>query len=175
MVSLGHNELSTNGLEYRFAYQAPLLPRAINWTNILGCKPPLNLGHAWAITSHRKKCDYISIPHFYLGWGLLSRFPPFRYCPNFSASPKHTLPLAYHVYICQVSPQLCCGDTCQIWMWFKEFNWCFYQIENFAYGEINERSFSNPHAWSLGDSRFINKVKECRECHRYDGVTTLEA
>ena len=29
-------------------------------------------------------------------------------------------------------------------MWFKEFNWCFYKTENFADGEINERSFSNP-------------------------------
>ena len=25
----------------------------------------------------------------------------------------------------------------------------FYMIENFAYGEINERSFSNPHPWSV--------------------------
>ena len=24
----------------------------------------------------------------------------------------------------------------------------FYMIENFAYGEINERSFSNPHPWT---------------------------
>ena len=23
----------------------------------------------------------------------------------------------------------------------------FWQIQNFAYGEINERSFSNPHPW----------------------------
>ena len=23
----------------------------------------------------------------------------------------------------------------------------FYMIKNFAYGEINERSFSNPHPW----------------------------
>ena len=38
-----------------------------------------------------------------------------------------------------------CGDTCQIWMWFEESNMYFCEIENFAYGEINERSFSNPH------------------------------
>ena len=25
----------------------------------------------------------------------------------------------------------------------------FWQIENFAYGEINERSFSNPHPWAV--------------------------
>ena len=81
-----------------------------------------------------------------LGWGLLSQFPPFRYFPNISASPKHTLAIACHVYIWQVSPQLCCGDTCQIWLWFNEFNWYFYKAENFAFEEINERSFSNPHA-----------------------------
>ena len=30
-------------------------------------------------------------------------------------------------------------------MWLKESNKYFCKIENFAYGEINERSFSNPH------------------------------
>ena len=47
-------------------------------------------------------------------------------------------------YEVQVSPQLSCGDTCQIWIWFKEFSGYFCKIENLAYGEINERSFSNP-------------------------------
>ena len=78
------------------------------------------------------------------GVGLLSQFPPFRYFPNFSGWWKRTLAIEYHVYIWQVSPQLSCGDTCQIWMWFKESNRYFCKIENFAYGEINEQSFSNP-------------------------------
>ena len=82
-----------------------------------------------------------------LGWGLLRQFPPFRYFPIFSALPKHTLDIEYYVYLWQVSPQLSCGDTCQIWMWFKS-NSYFCKIENFAYGEINERSFSNPQPWS---------------------------
>ena len=30
-------------------------------------------------------------------------------------------------------------------MWFKYSNRYFGEIDNFAYGEINERSFSNPH------------------------------
>ena len=34
-------------------------------------------------------------------------------------------------------------------MWFKESNSYFCKIENFAYGEINEQSFSNPHPWWL--------------------------
>ena len=35
-------------------------------------------------------------------------------------------------------------------MWFEESNRYFYKIENFAYGEINEQNFSNPHPWFLG-------------------------
>ena len=77
-------------------------------------------------------------------WGLLSQFPPFRYFPNFSALSKQTLAIEYHVYISQVSPQLSCGDICQIWMWFEKSYMYFCHIENFAYGENNERSFSNP-------------------------------
>ena len=30
-------------------------------------------------------------------------------------------------------------------MWFKRSKWYFCEIANFAYGGINERSFSNPH------------------------------
>ena len=82
------------------------------------------------------------------GWGLLSQFPPFRYNANFSASPKYMLAIKYHGHIWQVSPQLSCGDICQIWMWYKEYNRYFGRIKNLAYGEINERSFSNPHPWT---------------------------
>ena len=67
--------------------------------------------------------------------------------PLFSTFPllsKQTLAIEYRVHIWQVSPQLSCGDTCQIWMWFGESNRYFCKIENFAYGEISERSFSNP-------------------------------
>ena len=81
------------------------------------------------------------------GWGLLSQFPPFNYFPNFSSLSKHSLAVIHCIYIWQVSPQLSCGDTCEIWMWFEEYNMCFCNIENFAYGKINERSFSNLHPW----------------------------
>ena len=67
--------------------------------------------------------------------------------PLFSTFPllsKQKLAIEYRVHIWQVSPQLSCGDTCQIWMWFRESNRYFCKIENFAYGEISERSFSNP-------------------------------
>ena len=54
------------------------------------------------------------------------------------------LAIEYHIHIWQVSPQLSCGDTCQIRMWCKESNRYTGRLENFAYREINERSFSNP-------------------------------
>ena len=63
---------------------------------------------------------------------------------NFSALSEHTLGIEYHVYIWQVSPQLSCGGTCQIYMWFKESKRYYCQIEHFASGETNERNFSNP-------------------------------
>ena len=80
------------------------------------------------------------------GWGLLSQLSPFRYFPHFPLLSKPTLAIEYHVGIWQVSSQRSCGDTCQIWMWFRESNRYFCKIENFAYGEISERSFSNPPA-----------------------------
>ena len=79
------------------------------------------------------------------GWGLPSQILPFRYFFNFAALSKHTLAIVYHVYIWQVSPQLSCGDTCQIWMQFEESHMYFCHIENFPYGEINKWSFCNPH------------------------------
>ena len=60
------------------------------------------------------------------------------------------LAIEYNVNIWQVSPRLSCGGTCQVWMLSKEYNKFFLKIENFAYGEIKERSFSNPHPWSQG-------------------------
>ena len=71
---------------------------------------------------------------------------------EFFSIVKNTLAIEYHVHIWQVSPQLGCGDTCQIWMWYKEFDRHFCEIENFAYGEICERSFSNPHPSSSAHS-----------------------
>ena len=59
-------------------------------------------------------------------WELQSRFTPFRYFPNFSALLKHSLP------IWQVSPQLSCEDTSQIWMGLNESNNYCCKIENFA-------------------------------------------
>ena len=59
------------------------------------------------------------------------------------------LAIKYHVHICQVLPQLSCGDTSQWWLWFKECKRYFCKIENFPYGEIDERVLSNPHPWRI--------------------------
>ena len=56
------------------------------------------------------------------------------------------LAIEYHVHIWQVSQQLSCGDICQICMSCKESNRYICKIENFAYGEINERNFLTPTA-----------------------------
>ena len=101
-----------------------------------------------------------------LGWGLLSQFPPFRYFPNFPSLSKQTLVIEYHVYIWEASPQLGCGDSCQIWMLFKESNRYFRMIENFAYGQINKRSFSNPHPWTICAKLKLNHVKPQKHAHR---------
>ena len=92
------------------------------------------------------------------GVGLTKPISSVPLFSSFSSSSKHTLAIEYHVYIWQVSPQLSCGDTWQIWMWFKESNMHFCKIEYFAYGEINERSFINPHPWVaiLAPSRYLN-------------------
>ena len=78
------------------------------------------------------------------GWGLLYQFPPFHYFQKFSALFKHIWVIEYHIYIWQVSPQLSCGDTCQIWMWFNKSNSSYGKIKHFAYRVINERSLTNP-------------------------------
>ena len=79
------------------------------------------------------------------GVGWLNQFLTIHYFSNFSVLSKHMLAIEYHVRIWQVSPQHSCGDTCQTWTWFKDCNRYFSKIENFAYGEINGRSLSNPH------------------------------
>ena len=90
-----------------------------------------------------------TVEHISKAWGgdywahflrsVISRF--------FLALSKHMFAIEYHVCIWQMSPQLSCGDTCQIWMWSKEFNRLFRNIESLAYGEINERSFITPQPW----------------------------
>ena len=77
---------------------------------------PLWFGNTTVTKGHtNRRCDSTwYVLRRCLGWVLLSQFLPFRYFSNFSALSKHILTMEYHVYICQVSPQLSCGGTCQI-------------------------------------------------------------
>ena len=52
------------------------------------------------------------------GVGVTKPISPFRYFPYILPLSKHWLHFEYHVHIWQVSPQLSCGDTCQIWTWY---------------------------------------------------------
>ena len=75
------------------------------------------------------------------------------FSPFFCYTKKYWLPIEHHVHIWQMWPQLSCSDICQIWMGFKESNIFFCMIEIFPNGEINKRSFSNPHPRSMSSAR----------------------
>ena len=85
------------------------------------------------------------------------------------------LAIVYRVHIWQVLPQLSCGDTCQIWMWCKLSNRYFDRIENFAYGEINERSFSNPHPSSSVTAVLHHNQEEWTYVSGYEDRGSYEA
>ena len=120
-----------------------------------GYSVPLLLVSWWRKPAYQPQWYRAGSPRIFsfrhLGWGLQSQFTPFCYFSHIPSLSKQTLAIGYHVYIWQVSPQLSCGDTCQIWMWFQESNGYFSKIENFADEEINERSFCNPHPRWLND------------------------
>ena len=73
-----------------------------------------------------------------LGRGFLSQFsrsvifPIFQHCPNRLGC---WISLSYQ--------QIRCGDTYQIWKWFKESHRYFSKIKYF----LNERQFNKPHPW----------------------------
>ena len=75
---------------------------------------------------------------------------------QFVTNVKHCLIFEYHVYIQQVSLQLGCGETRQIWVWPKEFSGYFLKSEFFPRKGINERSFSKPHP-RADNERLINQ------------------
>ena len=50
-----------------------------------------------------------------------------------------------------ISQKPSCGDTCQIWMWFKRSSRYFWEMKNAPNRKINKQSFSNPHLWTDRD------------------------
>ena len=79
--------------------------------------------------------------------------------PSFSESLKHQFRDHYPVHIWKVSPQLRCGDTCQIRCerGLKKVTILFCNISNFHNGKIDKRSFNNPHhRYVIMDSISVN-------------------
>ena len=99
--------------------------------------------HTFSFTKCIWKCRLRNSDHFVsasiLLWILLhgskrsiSTKAPFL---NFSVTgncdmAKYKLDTLNHVHICQVSLQLSCVDTCQIWMWYDTGNEYFDPSEN---------------------------------------------
>ena len=63
------------------------------------------------------------------GWGLLKLRSLISPQANFSILPKYLLDYLHHIHIWQVSPQLSCGNTCQIWTWYTIANMYFGDAE----------------------------------------------
>ena len=70
----------------------------------------------------------LSPPHWLRSYQTRGR--GYYFSPIFQICETH---IEYHADISQVSKQLICGDTSQIWMWFKASKRYFCNIENFAY------------------------------------------
>ena len=77
-------------------------------------------------------------------WGYLSNLLCSVFSPFFSEWPKHWLLIEYHIHISQVSLQLSCGDTCEIWMWFKGSDWYFCKSNISPDKNIDEQSLVIP-------------------------------
>ena len=59
------------------------------------------------------------------------------------------LAIEYYVHTWQVSLQLSCSDTYQIWKWKNSANRSFCKIQNVLNSKIYKRDFSTPHSWSF--------------------------
>ena len=70
-----------------------------------------------------------------LGWGLLSQLPPFHYFPNFECRQNTRYINITFIF-----------DRC------RRCSAAVTPVKSFACGEINERSFNNPHPWNVDDS-----------------------
>ena len=109
-------------------------------SNLLKCK--LNLCIHWSSVTEIR------------GGGTLP-ISPINFI-DFLEATKHYLLLIYHVYIWQMSPQLSCGDTCQISTWSQGPNIgpCIKSVKD-IYKEINQQNFSNPHPRDAGRDNLV--------------------
>ena len=95
---------------------------------------PMHYGASIAfgkIQQNAIRAHLISVTSGGAGVGVTKPISSVPLFPRFSPLSKHWLPIEYHVYIWQMSPQLSCGDTCQIWKGFLQSYWYFHKIEKF--------------------------------------------
>ena len=59
------------------------------------------------------------------GWGLIKLCSLISPLHEIWIYQNHRLATLNYIHICQVSVQLSCGDTCQIWTWYFTGNLCF--------------------------------------------------
>ena len=99
-----------------------------------------NFSHISPITM--KLCTRQDTTSLHESAGLFSQYISFCHFSDLSSLSRHWTSIDHSLFIWHVSPQLSCGDTCQIWMWFK------YLTSHFIRSKISlaERNFSKPHS-----------------------------
>ena len=116
----------------------------------------------WLIPVARRQSDWMIACHrqwrlgvLAEGYGLLNLR---EFSPSFMITEILFTPLSpkYHILIWQVSPQLSCGDTCQIWMWLNRSNkyFCKREIsvtEKLSYGVLINRT----QVWHIARERTV--------------------
>ena len=137
----------THNSYYTVKYEIPEQPFKAVWLFLPSCSL-IVAGQPWVfwISLHHGEWR-LSVCQLWVGttglnwvflaqgwWGLLSLFCLFCYSPLLLSLSRNWLPMEYYVYIWQVSPQLSCGDTWQIWTWFKLNNVYFCKIKIFSNG-----------------------------------------
>ena len=74
---------------------------------------------------------------------------------NFSVSKmllsKYLLDYLHHIHIWQVSPQLSCGNTCQIWTWYTIASMYFGDAEKLGKRRNGGNWLSNSNPWFIVD------------------------
>ena len=84
--------------------------------------------------------------HVIRGWGLLKLHLWISPLWLFKILQNWMLDYLNHVHIWQLSPQLSCSDTCQIWMWYVIVIPCFDKTKKNGRNNKNEgKWFCNPH------------------------------
>ena len=92
-----------------------------------------------------------------LGWGLLKLRSSISPYAKFSISQKYLLHSLNLFHIWQVSPQLSCGDTCQIWTWYSIAHMYFDDVENWENNGTEEMGLvtPTPGGWCRGVTTWL--------------------